>query len=82
MDLIKVATGELESYQPQPYTFLDIDDHLFLNPMGIELEMLGTGVQRRYRLGDITYDRANGLLYVLELFADEAKPVIHVWQIQ
>ena len=53
MDLIKVATGELESYQPQPYTFLDIDDYLFLNPMGIELEMLGTGVQRRYRLGDI-----------------------------
>jgi hypothetical protein len=82
MDLIKVATGELESYQPQPYTFLDIDDYLFLNLMGIELEMLGTGVQRRYRLGDITYDRANGLLYVLELFADEAKPVIHVWQIQ
>ena len=43
--------------------------------------MLGTGVQRRFRIGDVAYDRANGLLYILELFADEAQPVIHVWQI-
>ena len=42
--------------------------------------MLGTGVQRRFRLGDVTFDRANGLLYVLELFADGAKPVVHVWR--
>ncbi|NLJ48372.1 MAG: hypothetical protein GX428_02120 [Candidatus Atribacteria bacterium] len=40
MDLAKVVTGELESYEFQPYTFLDIDDHLFLNTAGIELEML------------------------------------------
>lgn len=82
MDLIKVAKKEIEPYEPQPYAFLDIDDHLFLNPAEIELEMLGSGVQRRYRLGDISFDRENGFLYVLELFADEAKPVIHVWKIQ
>jgi len=43
--------------------------------------MLGTGVQRRFRLGDVTFDRANGLLYVLELFADGAKPVVHAWRV-
>lgn len=44
--------------------------------------MLGTGGQRRYRIGDIAYDRANDLLYVLELFADSAKPVVHVWRVR
>lgn len=42
--------------------------------------MLGTGAQRRYRIGDITYDRTNGILYALELFADNAKPLVHVWK--
>ena len=27
------------------------------------------------------HDRANGLLYVLELYADGAKPLVHVWRI-
>jgi len=37
--------------------------------------------QRRNRIGDVAYDRANGLLYILELFADGAKPVVHVWRV-
>ncbi len=81
-DIAQVASGILESWEPQPYAFLDIDQHLFHNPSGIETEMLGTGQQRRYRLGDTAYDRDNGLLYVLELFADEARPVVHVWRVQ
>jgi hypothetical protein len=81
-DLARVAAGESASWQPQPYAFLDVDDHLFLNPAGIEREAMGTGVQQRYRLGDAAYDRTNGLLYVLELFADEAKPVVHVWRVR
>jgi hypothetical protein len=44
--------------------------------------MLGSGPQRRYRLGDVAYDRENGLLYVLELFADGAKPAVHVWRVE
>jgi hypothetical protein len=44
--------------------------------------MLGTGVQRRYRIGAVAYDRGNGRLYVLELFADEAGPVVHVWEVR
>jgi len=61
---------------------VDIDETLLLNPAGIETDMLGTGVQRRHRIGPVAYDRNNDLLYVLELFADEAKPVVHVWGVQ
>ena len=81
-DLAQVTAGQMQSWAPQPYASLDIDGHLFLNPAGIEMEMLGTGDQRRYRIGDVTYDRNNGLLYVLELFADGAKPVVHVWRVR
>jgi hypothetical protein len=77
-DLERVAAGALAPHEPQPYAFLDLDDRLYLNPGRIDEDELGSGVQRRYRLGDVTYDRANGLLYVLELFADGARPVVHV----
>jgi len=80
--LAKVAAGQLQPWEPQPYAWLDIDEHLFLNPAGVEEALLGRGVQRRYRLGDVSYDRRNGLLYVLELFADQAKPVVHVWRLR
>lgn len=80
-DLAQVAAGALEPWQPQPYAVIDIDDRLFLNPSGVETEMLGTGDQRRFRIGEVAYDRAGGRLYVLELFADDAQPVVHVWQV-
>lgn len=81
-DLAKVALGEWESWQPQPYAVLDIDEFLFLQPPVWDEIFIGTGDQRRYRIGDITFDRQNSLLYVLELYADGAKPVVHVWSIQ
>jgi len=81
-DLARVAQRQMQPWEPQPYAVLDIDERLFLNPSRVEPEMLGTGVQRRYRIGDVTYDRNNGLLYVLELFADEAAPVVHVWSVR
>jgi hypothetical protein len=80
-DLANVAAGTLEPWQPQPYAILPIDDHLFLNPDNLEPDALGSGVQRRYRIGDVAFDAENGLLYVLELFAEGAKPVVHVWQL-
>jgi len=80
-ELARVALGEIQSWEPQPYAALDIDDHLYDNPTEIESDLLGTGDQRRYRIGDITYDRRNGIVYLLELFADGAAPVVHVWQI-
>lgn len=80
-DLAQVAAGKMQPWEPQPYAALDIDDQLLLNPSHVEEEMLGKGIQRRFRVGDVAYDRANNLLYVIELFADEAKPVVHVWRV-
>jgi len=80
-DLARVARGDMEPWEPQPYAYLDIDEHLFANPAGIETEMLGTGDQRRFRLGDVAFDREHGLVYVLELFAEDARPVVHVWRV-
>ncbi len=81
-DLAKVAAGTMEPWQPQPYAAIDIDENLYFNPSGTDLEMIGTGVQRRYRIGAAAYDRNRGFLYVTELFVNEGKPVVHVWKVQ
>ncbi len=81
-DLAKVAAGEMEPWQPQPYAAIDMDEHLYLSPPEWDIQLVGTGDQRRYRIGDAAFDRANGLLYVLELYADGARPLVHVWQIE
>jgi hypothetical protein len=82
VQLAQVATGQLDSWMPQPYATLDLDEHLYLNPPEWDVTMLGWGDQRRYRIGDVAFDRANGMLYVLELYADGAKPVVHVWRVE
>lgn len=81
-DLARVAAGELESWEPQPYAHLDIDQHLYLNPDNVDLATIGQGDQRRFRIGPAAYDRDNDLLYVLELYADGAKPVVHAWRVR
>ncbi|HEY88414.1 MAG TPA: hypothetical protein G4N98_01590 [Thermoflexia bacterium] len=81
-DLAQVAAGAMDTWEPQPYAYLDIGEQLFYNPAGVDLGMLGTGIQRRYLFGSVAYDRDNGFLYILENFADEAKPVVHVWQVE
>lgn len=80
-DLQRVAAGEIASWEPQPYASLTIDEHLFFNPTGIEADMIGNGEQRRFLIGDVAYDRAHDLLYILELFADEAAPIVHAWKL-
>lgn len=80
-DLAQVAAGKKKPWEPQPYASVSIEKYLYLNPTGIEKEMIGSGPQRRYKIGPAAYDRENGLLYVLEWFADGAKPVVHVWKI-
>jgi hypothetical protein len=79
-DFAAVLDGSMEPHEPQPYAVLDIDEHLFLNE-AVEA-VLGTGDQRIYRVGEMAYDRERGLLYLPERFADEAKPVIHVWGVE
>ena len=53
----------MQPWQPQPYASVDIDEHLYLNPPAWDLQTVGWGDQRRYRIGDVTFDRASGLLY-------------------
>lgn len=81
-DLAKVAAGQMEAWEPQPYAVLDIDEFLYLNPPEWDKVELGWGDQRRNRIGDVAFDRQKGLLYVLELYADGAKPVVHVWRLR
>ena len=80
-DLARVAAGEMEPWEPQPYAHVVLDEHLFMNPDGVDVEYLGDGPQAHYRIGDVDYDAANGLLYVLEWFGEGAKPVVHVWRV-
>jgi hypothetical protein len=80
-DLAAVAAGTMDSWAPQPYAHVNIGEHLFYNPAGVEVPLLGEGIQRRFLLGGATYDRVNQRLYVLELFADGAKPIAHVWHV-
>ena len=61
---------------------LSLDSTLLHNLSNVEIEMIGEGVQRRYQVGDAGYDRAHQLLYILEWFADGAKPVVHVWRFE
>lgn len=81
-DFAKVINGEIEPWQPQPYASIDIDEFLYFTIPEWEVAQLSTSNQRRERIGDVTYDRANHLLYVLELYADEAAPIIHVWRVK
>ena len=81
-DLARVAAGTLAPWEPQPYAHLDVDALLYLNPSRVDVEEVGPGVQQRFRLGDVTFDRGSGLLYLLELFADGARPVVHVFRVR
>ncbi len=79
-DLVEVAAGRMDADQPQPYVRIPIDDHLFLNVE--DNPELGSGAQRRYRIGAVAYNRGDDLLYVIEQRADGPKPVVHVWQVR
>ena len=74
-DLAAVARGEKEPWEPQPYASLDIDRHLF-DP-GFDHRR-----QKRYLLGAAAFDRARGILYLVERRAEDEKSLIHVFKIQ
>lgn len=80
-DLAAVAAGRMKPDQPQPYAHLGIDADLRLSVDPSIADWVGSGAQRRQRVGPVAYDRQNQLLYVAELFGDGAKPLIHVWRI-
>jgi hypothetical protein len=71
-DLAAVAQGEMETWMPQPYATLDLDDVLYHV----------SSTQQKYHLGATAFDRERGLLYVLEVLADDDKPLVHVWRVE
>ena len=81
-DFAAVASGRMKPWEPQPYAALDIDEHLFLKMPEWDADYFGRGAPREYRVDSVAYDRDNGLLYVLEPFADESRPIVHVWQVK
>jgi len=70
-DLAKVAAGTIESWEPQPYATLDVDQYLY---------HISTS-QDKEHLGAACFDRANGLFYVFEPLVDDDKPLVHVWKV-
>jgi hypothetical protein len=72
-DLARVARGEMETWQPQPFATRVIDEILF-DP-GFDHER-----QKRYLLGAAAFDRARGILYLVERRGDvEERTLIHVF---
>ena len=74
-DLAAVATGEMETWEPQPYASMTIDDFLF-DP-GYDHEL-----QKRYLVGAASFDRERGRLFIMERRADEERSIVHVFQVE
>ena len=75
-DLAAVANGAAQSYQPQWYARVDINDYM-IHSYGPTF--LSTGAEAETL--SATYDLARGLLYVSESYADSAKPIVHVFRV-
>lgn len=73
-DLIAVARGEIDSWAPKPYGVLELDEVLLAPDLDLEN-------YKRDLVGAMAFDRANGLIYLVERLADEYRSVIHVWKI-
>ena len=73
--LAKVAAGEWEPWQPQPYALVDLTEYWFDPVVRHEL-------YKRDLVGAAAFDRANGLLYIVERLGDGSKSVIHVFGIR
>ena len=67
-DLASVAAGSLNAYDPIPYAVYRPTTELF-------------NVDNSYRFGGMAYDRTNQKLYFTEYFVDDARPVVHVYQV-
>ena len=69
--LAAVASGAMETWTPQPYAVLEIEEVLY----NADFVLLN-------HLGAAAFDRERGLLYVLEPLADEERSLVHVWKVE
>ncbi len=80
-DLAKVAKGQMETYEPQPYAVLNIDQYLYnidkmKNPNFVK-------ARNRGRVGAMSFNREDGILYIFETRGDSEneRPLVHVFKI-
>lgn len=71
-DLARVADGDMNSWEPQPFASLHIDPYLF----SIDSS------QQQSRLASVSYDRENNHLYIMERRGDGDKPLVHAWSVE
>ena len=71
-DLADVAAGFRQTWEPQPYAVLEIDEYLFHI----------TSNQQKYHVGAACFDALHGLLYICEPNGDGVKPLVHVWKVR
>lgn len=77
-DLAKVASGELQPWQPQPYQIVDL-----------KADLMGGLSERETNAGAIAFDSENGFLYMIQSNADTSwgtqgynrRSLIYVWKI-
>lgn len=74
-DLAAVTREEMQTWEPQPYATLVLDEYLF-DP---ELDY---AEYKRDLVAAVAFDRKHGRLFVVERLADEYKSLMHVWQIE
>lgn len=74
-DLVAVANGEMQTWEPQPYAILDLTEY-FISPV-INIEEYKNDLA-----GAVAFDRERGLLYVMERLADGYKSVVHVFRVR
>lgn len=74
-DLAAVVQGEMKTWEPQPYAFMDLNPYLFDPEIHVER-------YKRDLVAATCFDRTNGLLYIMERQAEEDKNLVHVWKLK
>jgi hypothetical protein len=65
----------METWDPQPYATLTLDEYMFDTEFDYERG-------KRYILGAAAFDRQSDLLYIVERLVDEGdRSVIHVFRV-
>jgi hypothetical protein len=73
--LVAVARGELDSWDPQPYAVLVLDEYLLDPALRVE-------DYKRDLVGSMAFDRERGVIYLIERLAQGPESIVHVWYIR
>ena len=77
-DLAGVAAGGSATWSPQPYAVLDLSPYLF-DPAYTPEDLMR---YKRDFVGAMAFDRANGLLYLIETVVEEdGRSLVHVFRV-